>query len=665
MTIDPDKRRQARAERRQTKAQPTRRTSTHASEALTLEPMRNLAATVTGPEPITPEPFSPTQTEALTAGQTALPETPKATEIPPTPMAQLPQQIPLDLGDLTKVIDALSADDRTALVQMTQQILAQPFISSVGPQTNALHSEADLLLYGGAAGGGKSALEVGCMALEHREGIVFRREATQLDGLIEFSHEVLGEIGDYNKVEKLWVFERPGQPTPDKPDPKPERCRLKFAGLPQELDWRKHAGVARDYMAFDEAGEFTRSQVFSLLAWLRTTTEGQRTRVILGSNPPRGGEGEWMMQEFAPWLQPKHPFAAAPGELRWAIVVGNETEWVDGPGVYVRNGEEYEALSRTFIKAQLDDNPYLRNTQYRAQLQSLPEPLRSQLLYGSFTAGRDDHEWQVIPSHWITQAQERWVDRPEAGKLMTATAADMVQGGNDKFQVQSRYDDWFSRFLSKKGQEIPDGPTAAAEIVKVMRDRCRVVLDAGGGYAGDALTQLAHADIDCFAFDGSRSASGKSRDGLFTFRNFRAQAVWLLREALDPAFNSTIMLPPDPELYADLTAYRYEVKGTRKAGGEITVGPKEEMRERLGRSPDKGDTTIMLHVSHSGVLKRPKAAQDRQSRKPTQLKAITSSKTKMDPRGKRRKKFKRKDHDHVETVRPGHSRAGRSRTSPR
>ncbi|MDH3843152.1 MAG: hypothetical protein OES69_04390, partial [Myxococcales bacterium] len=501
-------------------------------------------------------------------------------------------------------------------------------------------------------------------ALNHREGIIFRREATQLDGLIEFSKEVLSEIGEYNKVEKLWVFERE-EPHPTKPNTLHKvACRLKFAGLPQPDDWRKHAGVARDYMAFDEAGEFIKEQVFSLFAWLRTTIPGQRCRILLGSNPPRGGEGEWMIEEFAPWLQDNHSHAAAPGELRWAIVAANETEWVDGPGIYTRDGEPYEALSRTFIPSKLDDNPYLKNTAYRAQLQSLPEPLRSQLLYGSFKAGRDDHEWQVIPSLWIREAQTRWISTHPADVPMTACACDIAQGGKDKTQIQSRYEDWFSAFQTRRGDQTPDGPAAAAEIVKVMRDRCRVVVDAGGGYGGDALTQLAHADIDCYGFDGARRGVGKTRDGLFTFRNFRAQAIWLLREALDPEYGSTIALPPDPELYADLCAYRYEIKGAKGAGGEITVGPKEEMKERLGRSPDKGDTTMMLHSSHSGVLKRPKAAQNRDAqRKPQQLKAITSA-DKLKPRKKRNVRHQRKDNAHVQAIQPQNSRHRRSRITP-
>jgi hypothetical protein len=457
-----------------------------------------------------------------------------------------------------------------------------------------LFTEADILLYGGQAGGGKTSLEIGAYFSGQHSGLVLRREAVQLDGLIEFCKEIgephYGKFVGGNEN----VFKRN------------DGGRLKFAGLNQADDWRKHAGNAKDYLAFDEAGEFLREQVFSLIGWLRSTREGQRCRVILGSNPPRGGDGEWLLAEFAPWLDATHPYAAKPGELRWAIVVASETEWVAGPGVYERNGENYEAMSRTFIPASLDDNPYLKDTGYRAKLQSLPEPLRSQLLYGDFHAGRADHEWQVIPSEWIRQAQARWTSQPPEGVPMTAVGADVAQGGPDKTQIQARYDWWYGPFHSFPGAETPDGPSVAGEIIKVMRDRCRVVVDAGGGYGGDTLTQLAHADIDCFGFKGSNASASRSREGLYGFVNLRAQCIWQFREQLDPTYNSTIALPPDPEMAADLAAFRYEIRG-----GDILIGPKVEMKERLGRSPDKGDTVIILSASSLGGLKRPKAAQER------------------------------------------------------
>jgi hypothetical protein len=61
-------------------------------------------------------------------------------------------------------------------------------------------------------------------------------------------------------------------------------------------------------------------------------------------------------------------------------------------------------MSRTFIPSRVSDNPYLMGTGYMTQLQSLPEPLRSQMLYGDFKAGVQDDPWQVIPTAWVEAA---------------------------------------------------------------------------------------------------------------------------------------------------------------------------------------------------------------------------------------------------------------------
>ncbi|WP_234819179.1 hypothetical protein [Sinorhizobium meliloti] len=111
---------------------------------------------------------------------------------------------------------------------------------------------------------------------------------------------------------------------------------------------------------------------------------------------------------------------------------------------------------------------------------------------------------------------------------------------------------------------------------------------------------------------------------MYGFKNLRAQTVWQFREQLDPAYDSRVALPPDPELLADLCAFRFEI---RVGGGreEIVILPKDDMKEALGRSPDKGDTTIMLSASKLGGLKRPKAAQERREHQRQRLQSVTSN----------------------------------------
>lgn len=487
----------------------------------------------------------------------------------------------LDLRQIEEVIGRLSSDDRKELEKLASAELAKPFLPNPGPQASALESEADILLYGGAAGGGKSALEIGAWFDSHYSGLVLRREAVQLDGLIEFCKEV----GD----PRYGHFVGGNENTFKRSD----GGRLKFAGLNQPDDWRKHAGNARDYMAFDEAGEFLAEQVFSLIGWLRSTREGQRCRAILGSNPPRGGDGEWLIEEFAPWLDPMFPNPAAPGELRWAIRVQSITEWVDGPGIYQRGGEDYEAMSRTFIPAKLDDNPYLRDTKYRAVLQGLPEPLRSQLLYGDFLAGREDHEWQVIPTDWVKAAQERWRKAPEKRRRMLAVSADIAMGGADNLVIGSMHDEyWFAPLEVIRGQDVKSPRDVAGHMTRMRRDGADVSVDLTGGWGTGVKSHLeSDQEIPCHGIVYSEKTGARTYDGRFGYMNVRAEMYWSLREALDPEgpAGQKIMLPDDSRLLAELTTPRWDLRGT-----DILIESKDDIRKRIGGSTDRSDVVAQL-----------------------------------------------------------------------
>ena len=327
----------------------------------------------------------------------------------------------MKLKEIENLISRLGKTDLGRLNKLVSQEIDQPWRPNPGPQTEALDSRADLLLYGGAAGGGKSSLLLGCAARNHRRSLILRRKSVELDGLIAESQAIFAARGSYNKVDRHWQLE--------------DGASLKFGGMKDAADWRDYAGRARDYLGFDEAAEFLEEQVSSLMAWLRSTDPDQRCRVVLASNPPRGAEGAWIVKWFAPWLDPLFPDPAEPGELRWAVYAGGEILWKSGPGVYEAGGKTYTALSRTFIPARLDDNPYLAETGYRAGLQSLPEPLRSQLLDGDFSASRSDDAWQIIPSAWIKEALLRWKDAPDRRRRMIALSADIAMGGGDKHGI--------------------------------------------------------------------------------------------------------------------------------------------------------------------------------------------------------------------------------------
>ena len=70
-----------------------------------------------------------------------------------------------------------------------------------GPQTEALNSAADELLYGGSAGGGKSLLLLGAAATRHKRSLILRRQGVELDGLIADLVGMLGAEG-FNRADR-------------------------------------------------------------------------------------------------------------------------------------------------------------------------------------------------------------------------------------------------------------------------------------------------------------------------------------------------------------------------------------------------------------------------------------------------------------------------------
>lgn len=356
---------------------------------------------------------------------------------------------------------------------------------------------------------------------------------------------------------------------------------------------------------FDEGAQLSAAKVAFVMGWLRSSDPTQRKRIVIGSNPPMGGDGDYLMTWFAPWLDPLFPNPAAPGELRWAIIIASETIWVDGPEPIERDGETYTPLSRTFIPARLDDNPYLKNSGYRAQLESLPEPLRSQLLKGDFLAGREDHAWQVIPSEWVAAANRRWEAAETKTRAMIALAADVALGGGDDTAIAALHaDSWFAPIVIRKDGDVADKSQLPAEIAAQMlmirRDGADLSVDGTGGWGSGVRSHLTRDHhVDCASVVFSGGSNTKTKDGKLGFKNTRAEMYWRFREALDPDSGDDVKLPPDARLTAELTAPRYTVKGT-----DILIESKDDIKTRVGSSPDRADAVVIAwHRRRAAVAK--------------------------------------------------------------
>lgn len=464
------------------------------------------------------------------------------------------------------------SDDVAAIVPIPWQAIS-------GPQAQAYDNPADILYFGGAAGGGKSFLLLGLALTTHRKSIIFRREYGQLRELEEESRKLIAARGRYNSMRTTWHLD--------------DGRLFEFGAVQYAHDVQRYQGRPHDLIGFDEVAHFLESQFRFLSGWLRTTTPGQRCRIVATGNPPTNAEGEWVIQFWGPWLDPQHAYPAIPGELRWyATLDGKDVEREDGtPFEY--KGELITPMSRTFIPSRVEDNPYLMASGYKTVLQNLPEPLRSKMLRGDFTAGMEDNPWQVIPTAWVDAAMARWT--PEKPDLpMSALGVDVARGGVDATVLAKRYGWWFAPLEKHPGRLTPDGPSVAALAITAHADNASIQVDVIG-VGASAYDHLKGVKPRVVALNGAEKSIARDRSKQLHFRNKRAEWHWKFREALDPVTGENLALPPDREMRADLIAPRWKLM----AQG-IQIEEKEDIKERLGRSPDSGEAVIYAYAQPSG-----------------------------------------------------------------
>ena len=456
-------------------------------------------------------------------------------------------------------------------------------------QWRALLSRADELYYGGAAGGGKTDLIIG-MAIEcHTHSAIFRRVQPNLREIIRRSRELLSDAPEWkeNKTDKIWTRD--------------DGNTIEFGAVQHEDDKTNWQGRPHDLKAFDEIPEFTLTQYLFITGWTRTTDPGQRVRVIATGNPPLDESGHWILERWGAWLNPDHSNPAAPGELRWyATVKGQEREFDNGDPVEIE-GETVYPRSRTFIPARLEDNPYYaHDARYISVLQSLPEPLRSMLLYGDFQASATPNPFQVIPSEWVRLAQKRWLERERPNVSMSALGVDPSRGGRDEFTLAPRFDDYFDEITAHPGSAVKDGAIGSEMIVQVVGDHAPAIYIDVIGIGSSVYDHTKDRYNLVIPINAAAGSEYRDISGKYKMRNFRAEMYWRMRDALNPKLGSDYALPPGNEILADLCSARYKVS----ASG-VLIEEKDEIKKRIGRSPDKGEALLLANLTPSTLPDQP------------------------------------------------------------
>lgn len=246
----------------------------------------------------------------------------------------------------------------------TREVLFKP---NPGPQTAFLASAEREVLYGGAAGGGKSyamlADPLRYMTHPQFSGLLLRHTTEELRELIWKSQELYPKIYPGIKwSERKMQWEAPSG------------ARLWMSYLDRDEDVLRYQGLAFSWIGFDELTQWHTPFPWNYMrSRLRTAAPDLPIYMRATTNP--GGPGHaWVKKMF---IDP-----SAPGKSFWATDV--ETgETLIYPKGHSKEGQPL--FKRRFIPALLSDNPYLMQTgDYETMLLSLPEHQRKQLLEGNW-----------------------------------------------------------------------------------------------------------------------------------------------------------------------------------------------------------------------------------------------------------------------------------------
>jgi hypothetical protein len=198
----------------------------------------------------------------------------------------------------------------------------------------------------------------------------------------------------------------------------------------------------------------------------------------------------------------------------------------------------------------------------------------------------------LIPLSWIQAAQHRWTEwnasydgthQPPGRNIF---GVDVARFGEDKTAIANRQGDvvhTVERFSKLDTVAV----TGVVEARLAQHIQSTAVVDADG-IGGSVVDLLRSHGKSVIAYSGNSATKRRDRTGTQRFARVRSAAWYNMRELLDPAFGSTVCLPPDNLLAADLSAPKW----MSVTGNIIEVEKKIDFMKRLGHSPDTGDAVV-------------------------------------------------------------------------
>lgn len=313
-----------------------------------------------------------------------------------------------------------------------------------GPQETFLSCPADIAIYGGAAGGGKTyALLMECLRhvnIPNFGAVIFRKQATQITtegGLYDTALSIYSPLGAvFKKVPALMCTF-------------PSGAKISFRHLQYEKDVLGWQGSQIPLIAFDELTHFSESQFFYMLSRNRTTC-GVRPYIRATCNPDADS---WVADFISWWINPDtgYPIQERSGKIRYFVRISGELIWNDDRKALEDKYGKDAVKSVSFIASSIKDNKVLlkANPEYLASLNALTTVDRERLLHGN------------------------WKIRPAEGLIFSRTAVSYIDAAPTKLRYCRKWD-----LAATEPSETNRNPDATAGVLLgVDNERNYYVLD--------------------------------------------------------------------------------------------------------------------------------------------------------------------------------------------
>ena len=238
-----------------------------------------------------------------------------------------------------------------------QKVIFKP---NQGPQTEFLAAPEREVFYGGARGGGKSyAMLIDPLRYCHKENhraLLIRRTMPELRDLINHSQRLYSRAfpgAKWREQEKEWRF--------------PSGAKIEFGYAENMTDVLRYQGQSYTWIGIDELPQYPSPDIYNFLrSSLRSVDPNIPVYMRATGNPGNIGS-QWVREMFVDPITPNTAF-----------------------NIEIKTPSGIKYITRRFIPAKLQDNPYLMQTDdYYAMLSSLPEVQRKQFLEGDWDAFED------------------------------------------------------------------------------------------------------------------------------------------------------------------------------------------------------------------------------------------------------------------------------------